>query len=81
MAALEVHSWTCRDPCQYITCHPHLSGTHDRFDITEGVVQVEQEPVADPSPDPTHPITTTPQPASLGKGRKMADESGRGSVN
>ena len=80
MAASEDRTWTCGDPWQYITCLPGLSGTHDPFDMAEGVVRGQQEPGANPSPDPTHPITTTPQPASLGKGRKMADESGRGSV-
>ena len=79
MAASEDRTWTCGDPLQYITCLPGLSGAHDPFDMAEGAVRVQQEPGANPSLDPTNPIAT-PQPASLQKGRKMADDLGRGSA-
>ena len=78
MAASKDRTWTCGDPWQYITCLPGLSGVHDPFDMTEEVVRVQQEPVANPSPDPTHPTATAPQPASLGKEKKMVDSSGKG---
>ena len=80
MAASEDCTWTCGDPWQYITCPPGVSGVHDLFDMAEEVVRVQQEPVTNPSLDPTHPTATAPQPAGLGKERKIVDNSGKGSA-
>ena len=55
MAASEAHTWTCRDTWKHTTCLPGLNGTHDTFDMAQGVVRVQQDPGANPSPDPTQP--------------------------
>ena len=68
------------DPWQYITCLPGPSGAPDPFDMAEEVIRVQQESFPNIISDPTRHSGIPAQSATPGRGKKPADDTGRGSA-